>query len=152
MNSRRRAYRPGFTIAEMGISSAVMALLMVSIGASMVIAARSLPSPGSTANANLTATAALSDLGDDLSMATRVIESTSNSITFTVADRSNDADANPEKIRYAWSGTVGGPLTRSYNGGTPVTVIPAVRSRSPIRPARRRSLTRPRRSRRRSSC
>jgi len=44
----------------------------------------------------------------------------STTLAFTVADR--DDDAQPETIRYEWSGGNGDPLTRAYNGGSPVSV------------------------------
>src|SRR5262249_36485794 len=37
-----------------------------------------------------------------------------------------NGDANPETVRYAWSGIPGDPLTRSYNGGAPVNVAVGV--------------------------
>jgi hypothetical protein len=45
-----------------------------------------------------------------------------------VPDRTGDG--NPETIRYAWSGTVGAPLTRQYNGGTAATIIDSVQALS----------------------
>jgi hypothetical protein len=46
-------------------------------------------------------------------------------IEFSVADR--NGDDVPETIRYAWSGAVGTPLTRQYNGGTLVYILTDVR-------------------------
>jgi hypothetical protein len=119
--------RLAFTLVEMTVSVSVTSLLMVSIGASMVIASRSLPSANAAPSTTIAGMAALTELGEDVSCATRVTERGARAITFTVADR-NDADADAETIRYAWSGVAGAPLTRAYNGGTPVTVVSAVRS------------------------
>jgi hypothetical protein len=45
---------------------------------------------------------------------------TPTAVTFTVADR--NSDGNPETIRYAWGGTAGSGLTRSYNAATAASV------------------------------
>jgi prepilin-type N-terminal cleavage/methylation domain-containing protein len=116
---RTRPARRGLTLAELSVSLAVIATLMVAIGSVMVLTGRAV---------GMSATQAAEARTDDLvatmaseeRMALTVTERTPISITFTVADR--DHDGQPETIRYAWSGTPGDPLTRQYNTEAAVVI------------------------------
>ena len=64
------------------------------------------------------------ELALELRYARSFVQRSANEVEFTVADRNNDA--SEETICYCWSGTPGDPLTRQYNGGTVVEILPNV--------------------------
>ena len=101
-------------------------LLMAGLSAAVVVTSKAFR-PESTAMYSRTNSAiAESDLLADLRLATGFTERTSKAATFTVPDR--DGDGKQEKLRYAWSGTSGDPLTLSYNGSAPLVITNDVRS------------------------
>ena len=63
-------------------------------------------------------------MAGELRFATYVTERSAHAIEFVVADR--DGDNVPERIRYAWSGTAGDPLSRTNDDGTPSPLLDAV--------------------------
>ena len=117
--------RRGLTLAELSVSLAVIATLMVAIGSIMLLAGRAV---------GMTAAQASEALVDDLvvtmaseqRMALTVLERSNTSITFTVADRDNDG--KPEKIQYSWSGVADAPLMRRYNDQPEVAVVAKVKN------------------------
>jgi prepilin-type N-terminal cleavage/methylation domain-containing protein len=119
--------RRGFTLVEMTISLGIIAILMVSLGTVVALAGRAVTSStsGSTA-ASATARTAVDMITSDLQIALTITEQTSNAVTFTVPARG--ADVSPEKIRYAWDGVSGHPLTRAYNNGAAVSIADNVMS------------------------
>ncbi len=122
-NGRRR----GFTLAEMIVSAAILSLLAATMMSAVLIASHALPVSDRASAVNAEAVEAVDQIAADLMYAVTLTEPGSEAITCTVADRGHGAPGD-ETIRYAWSGTAGDPLTRSYNGATPVTVCPSVRS------------------------
>jgi len=120
-----RPGRPGFTLLELVVSTAVMSVLMVALGSVMLIAGRAVPQAQSTTGTMSAAAAATEQMASELRYAATVNQQSSTMIEFTVADRSNDG--LPETIRYEWSGTSGASLTRQYNAGTAVAVLSDVR-------------------------
>jgi hypothetical protein len=117
--SPHRATRRGFTLVELGVSSAIVGMLMVSLASVVVVSAKALPEPGSPADRTGQNTSALELLAGELRCAVEVISAQPGSVEFRVADR--DGDKTPETIRYAWAGA-GSPLTREYNGAAAVPV------------------------------
>lgn len=120
MNARRarRSTRGGFSLAELVVSTSIVALLMTGVGSAMLIAARGLDmleNPTGTTGADR---AASDRLLSDVSLAVSLTATDSAAITLEAPDRDNDGNA--EQIRYAWSGVAGEPLTYSINGGTAV--------------------------------
>ncbi len=118
MNGTReqRRARRGFSLAELVVSTSIIALLMTGVGSAMLIAARgldTLKNPASTAGADRAAT---DRIMSDMSLAVTLTEAAPTAITLMAPDRDNDGYA--EQIRYAWSGVAGEPLTYSINGGT----------------------------------
>ncbi|MCY2929664.1 MAG: hypothetical protein NTV86_09265, partial [Planctomycetota bacterium] len=74
----------------------------------------------SSGTSNVTkATGLLQQITAEVALAKTVTERTATAITFTIPDR--NADGQDETIRYSWTGTAGGALTRTYNG-TGVTI------------------------------
>jgi hypothetical protein len=69
---------------------------------------------------------AAEELLTEMQLATRFRERTATEVEFLVPDR--DGDGTQEIIRYSWAGSAGNPLTRSYNGSTPETILYGVAS------------------------
>src|SRR2546423_1612183 len=117
--------RQGFTLLELMVSCAVMAVIMVGVTSSVLIASRGV-SHGAPDKSSLAAGHIANLIATELRTALSVTELTPAAITFTVPSR--NGDATPETIRYAWSGTAGAPLTRQYNGGAAANIIDSVQS------------------------
>lgn len=115
----------GFSLIEMLVSVAVTMVIMVALASSMLIATRALPDSSSPANATITAAEVAEQIAAELQYAVSVNARSANMIEFTVADR--DGSGLPETIRYEWSGTLGDPLTRQYNGGSIVEILPGIK-------------------------
>src|SRR4051794_4018386 len=106
-----------FTLIELVISLAIMAIIATALGSTIVLASRALDQDAGPAAAAVAARRATDRMLADLAAAISFSERTATSVTFTVPDR--DGDGVPETIRYAWSGSGGDALTREYNGGRP---------------------------------
>ncbi len=115
-----------FTLAEAVLSMAIMTILVGGTTSAIFIATQALPQGGSYTGGVARGSEVLEQIASELFYATSVTLASSNGVTFIVADRGHGA-AGPETIRYAWSGTPGDPLTRQYNGGTPVEILDGVR-------------------------
>jgi len=102
---------------EVLVSTAVMGIVLVAVGSATLIASRALPDEDDPSQSILAASRKLDFIASELSTATAVSELGARAVTFTVPDRTTDGDSNPEKIRYAWAGTAGDPITRQYNSG-----------------------------------
>jgi prepilin-type N-terminal cleavage/methylation domain-containing protein len=122
--SRASAGGAGFTLAELVVALAVTSIIMVAIGSTILIAGMALPDSQKFADATINAAAAADRLAAELQYGVSFTERSANAVTFTVADR--NGDAVDETIRYAWSGTPGGSLTRQYNNGRAVGLLGGV--------------------------
>lgn len=120
--------RAGLTLLEMVIGMAIVSVLLVAMGSSIVMSARALPTSSGSNTAALSADAVVEQVMEELRYATKITEATATSLAFTVADR--DGDTAEEQIRYSWDGTAGSPLVREYKGGSRVEVIPSVQALS----------------------
>jgi hypothetical protein len=120
----RRAAARGLSLAELSVSLLIVSILAVALGSVMLLTSRAVALSATQAGEAKVDDAAAA-IAAEQRFALGVTERTSKSITFTVADR--DGDGAPEKIRYAWSGIAGDPLTRQLNGGTAVTLVPSVK-------------------------
>jgi len=120
----RRTRQTGFSLVELLAAVAVLGVLMAAMSSAMVIAARTLPNDSRPVTRVLRGGAVAQQIVDELAEATAFTERGASAVTFLVADR--DGDGAPEHIRYAWTGTSGDPLTRSYNGASPNTVAAQV--------------------------
>ncbi len=116
----------GHTLIEMVISLTATTLLMAGLSAAVVVTSKAFRPETTAMYARTNAAVAESDLLSDLRLATGFTERTSKAATFNVPDR--DGDGKQEKLRYAWSGTSGAPLTLSYNGLAPQVITNDVRS------------------------
>jgi len=113
-----------FTLIEMVVALAIVSVLLVAMGSAVLLASRALPGNDGAVEVRQHARVAVNDLTGLLFEATAVTEKTDRSIEFVTADL--NADAAADTLRFAWSGTPGHPLTRTINGGTPVTVVDGV--------------------------
>jgi prepilin-type N-terminal cleavage/methylation domain-containing protein len=114
-----------FTLIEMLISLAIMALIAAALGSTIVLASKALDQEAGPGASTVAARRATDRMLAELAVATAFSERTANAVAFTVPDR--DGDGAAETIRYAWSGIAGEPLTRQYNGGVPAAVAEDVR-------------------------
>ncbi len=115
--------RRGQTLMELVVALVASAMLLAGLGSVMLIARQVAFTP-SAAERRIDAADVFGDLSLELRYATAIIEQTSKTLEFVVADRNTDGTA--ERIRYTWSGTVGDPLYKSVNGDTPAAVINSV--------------------------
>ncbi|HRX84934.1 MAG TPA: prepilin-type N-terminal cleavage/methylation domain-containing protein [Phycisphaerae bacterium] len=123
----RGGSRPlGFTLVELIAAMAVMSIILLALASTVVVATRSLPSETHPVTRLTRGSAVLQGIADELAEAITISERDAHAITFTVADR--DGDGVPETIRYAWTGSAGDPVTRSYNQGAPIDVADDVAS------------------------
>lgn len=103
-------------LAELIIAITISAILLLGIQSALSVALRGVPDPQSGPGTSLQANRIADQLTTELETAMYVNEHTATSIAFTIPDR--NGDGNAERVRYAWTGTPGGKLTRQYNGGT----------------------------------
>jgi hypothetical protein len=118
--------RRAHTLLEMIMAMTATTILMAGLSAAVVVTSKAFRPETTAMYARTNSAIAESDVLVDLRLATGFTERTSKAATFSVPDR--DGDGRQEKLRYAWSGTSGDPLTLSYNGATPMVVANDVRS------------------------
>ncbi len=118
---RRAPTRAGFTLAEVIVSAASMAVLMVGIASAVLLASQAIDDGGNPATNVHAATTAADQIVRDVSSALSISEQSATVLAFAVPDR--DGDEEDELIRYAWSETPGDSLTRQYNDGNSVAIL-----------------------------
>jgi hypothetical protein len=109
------ASRRGFSLIELGVSSAMAGVLLVSMASVVVLAAKALPAADGSGAKDAAASSAggLDQFLAELRCATEVTSAGPSSIAFTMADR--DGDDLEEALEYSWGGP-GQALRRSVNG------------------------------------
>jgi hypothetical protein len=112
--------RQAFTLAELLVASVSATILLAALGSTMYIARQVAYSPVH-AQKLLDGTAAAFALCDEIKHAVYVVDYGATYVEFVTDDR--NGDAVEDSIRYAWSGTAGDPLTRSFNRGAPAAVM-----------------------------
>ncbi len=119
----RKQHASGHTLLELVVASAAAAMLMGGLASSLFIASQSLEvvvdESDSQAEERM-AHQALDMINRDLQSAIVLDAISDQSVTMQVPDR--NGDGTPETIQYSWSGTVGDPLTQTYNSGTPLPI------------------------------
>jgi len=113
-----------FTLVEMVVAMALLSMIMLAIGSTVVIASFALPSSEDPFTEDNQAQTVLARIASDLSEATYVPERSPTALTLVVHDR--DGDGRRERLRYAWSGVAGEPITYQYNDTDPVSLGPPV--------------------------
>jgi len=107
-----------FTLLEMVMSMAVLAVILGAVGSAMLISAKILPRDGDALDGAIRAREAARRIADELSIATLIIEASDKTVTFDVPDR--DSNGVPERIGFSWSGTPGDPIMMTMNGQTSI--------------------------------
>ena len=108
--------RNGSALIELVTAIAISSVLVLGLHSCLIIALKSIPDSSGTAATTIQANHLIDQMITELETAIYVSERTATVIAFTVPDRNGDGIA--ERVRYAWTGIPGGPLTRQYNGGT----------------------------------
>ncbi len=104
--------RRGFTLIEAAVASGVSAVLMLSLGSTVLIASRAVPTADEPLVINARVDRAVSTLRADIADAID-IRTGGDDLILAVPDR--DRDGRPEAIHYSVSAE--GMLTRSVNQG-----------------------------------
>ena len=112
LSTRHRQMRSAYTLIELVSSIAATSILMAGMGSVLFVAARS-TDDSTTSAMQIVASATAHEVLSDLQFTKSFVQRSSTGVEFLVADR--DADNSDERIRYAWSGTPGDPLTKQYN-------------------------------------
>ncbi len=126
--------RSAFTLLELMLALASASVLMVGLSSALFIASQGLDLDQGASASLVRSGVAVGRLLADARTATRFRSVTSTAMEFDVADRTGDGAV--DRLRYAWDGAAGGPLTRTINGGSPVTLLRDVRSLSFAAPIR----------------
>ncbi|MCA9261134.1 MAG: hypothetical protein KDA61_18090 [Planctomycetales bacterium] len=117
----RRRCRTAFTLVELLSASAAATLLMGGLASSLYIASRALPDDSGPRSSAMGSPYAVGQIVGDLRYARRFFELTSRSVAFETPDR--NGDQAPERVRYAWSGVVGEPLTYEFNDEPAIELV-----------------------------
>ncbi|GEM_PF-3332037 len=112
--------RRAFTLVEMLVSLATVAVIAGAIMSTMVVAARALPTAGDRTDRATSARQALAQLTAEVALASQVASLSATSIQFTHPDV--NGDKSPDVIRYEWGGKAGDGLVRTLNG-VPSTLL-----------------------------
>lgn len=118
--------RPAYTLLELMVALGSASVLMVGLSSALFIAAQGLDLDQGASASRGRADAVLGRMLADARAATRYRSVAPTAIEFDVADRTGDGAA--DRLRYEWNGVVGSPLTRTLNGGSPVTLLRDVRA------------------------
>jgi prepilin-type N-terminal cleavage/methylation domain-containing protein len=118
-----RNARRGFTLIEMIIASAIIGLLMVAVGGSVIVAAKASPRTGSPEDLYNQGVSAVQEIAREVSQAITVSEATASKVVFTVPDRTGDA--TPETFTYEL--TNDNRLTRKVNAVAAVDIATQVK-------------------------
>jgi hypothetical protein len=124
MTSPLPIQRRGHSLLELVLSLVLLSIIFASVGSAVMFAARASPSEDSFESTLAVDSRVISQIAEDLSVARHIIEQKDHSVTIVVGDRTNDG--NPDRIRYAWSGNIGDPLTYQLNDQTAYNLIDSV--------------------------
>lgn len=117
----------GTTLVELVVALAMASTVMFGALAAIGLSGRSFRSTTQGVRTER-AIDALDRFASDVQLAMVFHERTARAVTFDVPDRTGNGA--PERIRYAWSGTEGDPLTFSINASPPVPILESVRNLS----------------------
>lgn len=120
------ARRGGFSLVELVLAGALMAVLLGAMASVMVVTTRAVPGVSGAAPSISAAAAAVTQMAEELRTATAFSHRAGSAVAFTVPDRNGDGSA--DQVRYEWSGAPGSALVRSGRGGVVTTLAPSVQS------------------------
>jgi hypothetical protein len=106
---------------ELLTAISISSFLMLGLSSAVLISLDTLTTSQTNSAISIQTSQTLDRLVTELQSAVYVSERTATTIGFTIPDQNSDGYA--ERVRYAWTGTAGAPLTRQYNGGTPQTLV-----------------------------
>jgi Tfp pilus assembly protein PilW len=118
--------RRGFSLVELVLAGALMAVLLGAMASVLVVTTRAVPGVTGSAPSISAAAAAVTQMAEELRTAASFSHRTGTAVAFTVPDRNGDGSADP--VRYEWNGTPGAPLVRTGRGGVTTSLVPGVRS------------------------
>jgi hypothetical protein len=114
----------GHSLLELILSLVLLSIIAASVGSAVMFAASAVPDEDSAVVTMANDSRVIGQIAEDLALAKYVVEQTATSVTIVVADRTGDGQ--PDRIRYAWSGDAGDPLTYQLNDTNPVALLDAV--------------------------
>lgn len=116
--------RRGYTLVELVVSTAIMAILMTGMASSIFLAGKAFPDGSTPASSTISVAEALNVLVAEVTAAQTIIANTQSTIEFTVPRR--NGAAGTETIQYTWNGAAGAPLIRRVNQGVATNVFASV--------------------------
>ncbi len=123
--SRRRSRgRGAYTLVELLVSAASMAVLVAGVSSAVLLAMQTIEDGESRSEMTRRGIAAADMFFRDLDCATTYVQVSPGVLSLTVPDR--DGDAQDESILYEWSGDPNAPFTRQVNGGDVETVLEGI--------------------------
>ena len=111
----------GHTLLEVTLSLVILGVVFIAVGSAVVMAAHAVPDKTDPLITTFEDSKILARIVDEMRTAQYLPETEATAVTMVVPDRTGNG--RPDRIRYAWSGTVGDPLTYSVNDSTPANVI-----------------------------
>lgn len=120
----RGSKQRGHTLLEMTLSLVLLAMIAASVGSAVMFAAQVTPGEDSPSATLSEDARVIARIAEDISLAKYILEQSETAITIVLSSRSGDG--NPDRVRYAWSGKPGDPLTFELNGSEPEILIQAV--------------------------
>lgn len=118
-------HRRGVSLVELLVAMAMSATVLGGAVAAIGLSGRTFQSAANGIRSG-GAIDGLAQMSSDIQVALSITERTATATTFWVPDRTGDGA--PERIRYAWSGVAGDPITYSMNGSSPAPIIDEVNS------------------------
>lgn len=115
--------RLAFTLMELVVSLGVTGIVLGGLTSVVVLATHAIPSAESAPEATVNGGEIANQIAGELRYALSFTTRTNRRVDFQIPDRTGDAA--PESLSYDWSGLPGDPLTRQYNGGPQVEVLPS---------------------------
>jgi len=115
---RRRRAGWAFSLMEMVVALGVLSIVITATGSAILVAGKAIPDAGGSGARSLDAARAADQIATELHSAASVTQYSATMIELTV-----ERGGVSHTIRYEWSGTAGGPLTRQYDGGAVVNVL-----------------------------
>lgn len=95
---------------------ALTTVLLGTMASALVLSSRAIPGANDPAVLRIEGHAVVEQIANDLWCAKSFSNRTPKTVTFTVADRTSDLDADPDVLTYEWSGLPGDPLYRIKDG------------------------------------
>jgi len=106
---------------ELLTAVSISSFLLVGLSSAMLVSLQTLTTSQTNSSTSIQTSQTLDKLVTELQSAVYVFERSATTIGFTIPDQSGDG--YNERVRYSWTGSAGGALTRQCNGGTLQTLV-----------------------------